>query len=161
MATIEQAGGESLVQEFIDAAEFTIDVLIDPEGRPIVCVPRERVEVVAGESIVARTARDPELCKATLRLCAAIGLTGHATVQAFRSADRITFIEINPRYGGAANLTFAAGAPTPEFAIRIARGERLEARLDDYEAELVMIRYAEDRFVHASSDHVPGNRVSQ
>jgi carbamoyl-phosphate synthase large subunit len=140
-------GDVALIQAFVDAPEFTIDVFLDFEGRPISCVPRERIAVVAGESIVGRTVRDPDLSAAALRLCTAIGLIGHLTVQAFRTPDGVEFIEINPRYGGAANLGFEAGAPTPEFAIRAARGERLEPRLDAYEAGLTMFRYGTDLFV--------------
>jgi len=144
---VNAVNGEALIQEFIDAPEFSVDVFIDLDGRPISCVPRERVAVVGGESIISRTVRDPELVKATLRLCTAIGLVGHLTVQAFRTPDRISFIEINPRYGGAANLGFQAGASTPEFALAVARGEHPTPRLDDYEAGLVMLRYSTDRFL--------------
>jgi carbamoyl-phosphate synthase large subunit len=147
---IAAAGGEPVAQEYIDATEFTIDVFIDRHGRAISCVPRERVAVIAGESVISRTVRDPDLSTATLRLCTALELTGHLTVQAFRTPERIVFVEVNPRYGGAANLGFAAGARTPEYAIRAARGEHLEPRLEDYEAGLMMLRYSEDRFVRAS-----------
>jgi carbamoyl-phosphate synthase large subunit len=147
LTAIRSAGGEPVVQERIDAPEYTVDAFFDLDGRAISCVPRERVEVVNGESVVSRTVRDPALAEATVRLCTALGLTGHVTVQAFRTADRIVFIEVNPRYGGAANLGFVAGAPTPEFAIRSARGETLAPRLDAYEVGLVMLRYADDRFV--------------
>jgi carbamoyl-phosphate synthase large subunit len=139
--------GDALIQEFMPGPEFTIDVFLDLEGRPVSCVPRQRIAVVAGESVIARTVRDPELSAATLRLCEAVGLIGHVTVQAFRSAERIAFIEINPRYGGAANLGFRAGAPTPEWALALARGEAVEPRLDDYESGLLMLRFADDLFV--------------
>lgn len=151
---IEAMGGEPVVQELIDAPEFTIDVYLDRSSRPISCIPRERIVVVGGESVVSRTVIDQDLSNATIRLCVALGLTGHVTVQAFRTADRIAFIEVNPRFGGAANLGFAAGAPTPEFAIREARGETLTPRLGEYEPGLVMLRYAEDRFVRDSSPTV-------
>jgi carbamoyl-phosphate synthase large subunit len=144
---IEAHGGEALIQAFVEAPEFTVDVFIDFEGRPISCVPRQRVAVVDGESVVGMTVRDPELAAAAIRLCSAIGLIGHLTVQAFRTATAVSFIEINPRYGGAANLGFEAGARTPEYAVRAARGEHLEARLDDYEAGLVMLRHSTDLFV--------------
>lgn len=144
---ITSSGGEPVVQELIEAPEFTVDAFFDLGGRAISCVPRERLEVVNGESIVSRTVHDPMLVEATLRLCASLGLTGHVTAQVFRTRDQIVFIEVNPRYGGAANLGFAAGAPTPEFAIRLARGEMLEPRLEAYEVGLVMLRYADDRFV--------------
>ena len=144
---IEALGDEALIQAFVEAPEFTVDVFIDFEGRPISCVPRRRVAVVDGESIVGMTVRDPALAAAAIRLCSAIGLIGHLTVQAFRTATEVSFIEINPRYGGAANLGFEAGAQTPEYAVRAARGERLEPRLDDYEAGLVMLRHSADLFV--------------
>lgn len=146
-AALAALGGDALIQEVVDGPEFTVDVFLDLAGRPISCVPRERIATLAGESVVGRTVRDPELAAATVRLCAAIGLVGHVTVQAFRSPDRITFIEINPRYGGAANLGFEAGARTPEYAVRLARGGHLEPRLDDYEAGLIMLRFASDLFL--------------
>jgi carbamoyl-phosphate synthase large subunit len=155
LSAIAADGGEPIVQEVIEAPEYTIDVFLDFEGRPITCVPRERIAVVAGESIVSRTVHDPDLANASLRLCSALGLVGHVTIQAFRTRERIVFIEVNPRYGGAANLGFAAGAPTPEFAIRAARGERLEPRLDDYESDLVMLRFADDRIMRLSEIAVP------
>ena len=146
-AAVAALGDDAVVQELIEAPEFTVDVFIDLEGTPISCIPRRRVAVVSGESVVSWTVRDAGLAAASLRLCASIGLVGHLTVQAFRSRTRIAFIEINPRYGGAANLGFAAGARTPEYAIRIARGERVAPRLDDYDDSLVMLRHGEDRFV--------------
>jgi carbamoyl-phosphate synthase large subunit len=144
---LDLLGDEGLIQAFVDAPEYTIDVFIDFDGRPISCVPRERIAVVDGESIIGRTVRDPELATAAVRLCTAIGLVGHLTVQAFRTATGVAFIEINPRYGGAANLGFEAGAPTPEYAIRASRGERLAPRLDAYEVGLTMFRHAADLFV--------------
>jgi carbamoyl-phosphate synthase large subunit len=156
LATVLEAlGDDALIQEFVDAPEYTVDVFLDLDGRPISCVPRERIAVLAGESIISRTVRDPELTAATLRLCAAIGLIGHVTVQAFRTPDRVEFIEINPRYGGAANLGFEAGPRTPEFALCLARGERPEPRLDAYEVGLTMLRYTTDLFVRDSDLEIP------
>jgi carbamoyl-phosphate synthase large subunit len=146
-SALTAAGEGAVVQEFVAAPEYTIDVFIDLDGHPISCVPRERVAVIAGESVVSRTVRDPDMSGAAIWLCRAIGLVGHLTVQAFRTPDRIAFIEINPRYGGAANLGFEAGAPTPEYAIALAHGERVEPRLGAYEAGLVMLRHSDDRFI--------------
>ena len=158
-AAMAAAGGEAIVQELVRAPEYTVDVFLDLDGRPLTCVPRERVEVVSGESIVSRTVRDPALADATLRLCTAIGLVGHVTVQAFRLPDRVLFIEVNPRYGGAANLGFEAGARTPELALALAAGEHPQPLLDAYEAGLVMFRHATDRFVR-EADLLPGAIVS-
>jgi carbamoyl-phosphate synthase large subunit len=149
-AALDELGDQAFSQELIGAPEYTIDVFISSRGEPITCVPRERILVIAGESYVGRTVRDERLGRATLQLLAAIGITGHATVQAFRRDEEILFIEVNPRYGGAAALGFAAGARTPETAVREAMGERLVPRLDDYEVGLVMLRHADDRFVRTA-----------
>lgn len=144
-----------LLQEFVDDPEFTVDVCADFEGRVISVVPRERVRVVAGESVVTRTVSDPQLESETARLVTALGLTGHVTVQAFRGARRIRFIEVNPRFGGAAALGFAAGCPTPEWLVRLARGESVVSRTGRFTSGLWMFRHSSDEFVHEDSltDH--------
>lgn len=157
-AVLDALGDDALIQEFVSAPEYTVDVFLDLDGRPISCVPRERIAVLAGESIVSRTVHDPKLTEATLRLCQAIGLIGHVTVQAFRT-DRVEFIEINPRYGGAANLGFEAGARTPDYALSLARGERLEPRLEAYEVGLTMLRYTTDLFVRDEDLVIPEPRA--
>jgi len=149
-AALDELGDTAFAQELVSGPEFTVDVFVDLDRQPISCVPRERILVVAGESQVARTVRDDILCRETLRLVKALGLVGHLTVQAFRRGDDVLFVEINPRYGGGAALGFAAGAFTPEWAVRLALGERLEPRLGDYDPDLVMLRYGEDRFLHTA-----------
>lgn len=135
-----------IVQEFVADPEFTIDVFVDWDGVLLSAVPRERVRVSGGESVVGRTVRDAELAAAAGRLVLALGLRAHATVQAFRGPDRIRFIEVNPRYGGGAALGFAAGCPTPEWLVRQARGERIEPRLERHESGLWMFRHTTDLF---------------
>jgi carbamoyl-phosphate synthase large subunit len=135
-----------VLQEFVDAPEFTIDVFVDWDGRLISAVPRERLRVAEGESVVGRTVRDELLADSAGRLVLALGLRAHATVQAFRRAERVLFIEVNPRFGGGAALGFAAGCPTPEWLVRQVRGERIEPRLGQYEAGLWMFRHTADLF---------------
>ena len=150
-AAVSELGPLAFAQELVEARELTVDLFIDPrDGTPVSCVPRERLLIVAGESYVGRTVRDEALQDATIRLAAALRLTGHLTVQAFRRDDEILFIEVNPRYGGGAALGFAAGAPTPASAVRVAAGLPVEPRLGAHEVGLVMLRYTEDRFLRAS-----------
>ena len=82
-ATLAALGGDAIVQEVVEAPEYTIDLFLALDGRPISCVPRERVLVVGGKSVVSRTVRDAGLTEASLRLAGAIGLIGHVTIQAF------------------------------------------------------------------------------
>lgn len=135
-----------ILQEHVADPEFTIDVFIDWDGRLISAVPRERVRVVSGESVVGRTVRDEALAAAAGRLALRLGLRAHVTVQAFRGPEAIRFIEVNPRFGGGAALGFAAGCPTPEWLVRLERGERIGAHTDRYEAGVWMFRHTTDLF---------------
>ncbi|HQF39443.1 MAG TPA: ATP-grasp domain-containing protein [Opitutaceae bacterium] len=135
-----------VLQEFVADPEFTIDVFIDWDGRLVSAVPRRRVRVVDGESVVGCTVRDEVLAAAAGRLAQRLGLRAHVTVQAFRGPESIRFIEVNPRFGGGAALGFAAGCPTPEWLVRLARGEGIEPRLGNFEAGLWMFRHTTDLF---------------
>jgi carbamoyl-phosphate synthase large subunit len=142
---------DTVVQELVRAQEFTIDLFADSSSRPISAVPRERTRVFGGESFVSRTVKNARLMEEAMALASALGLIGHNTIQCFFDGGQPKFIEINPRFGGAANLGFAAGAPTPEFAVRLARGESLAQQIGAFTDDLVMLRYTEDRFVPGSA----------
>jgi carbamoyl-phosphate synthase large subunit len=136
-----------IFNRYVDAPEFTIDVFINHDGRQISAVPRERVQVVAGESYMGRTIDDSALSETAAELCLALGLKGHNTVQAFRWDGGLSFIEVNPRFGGGAALGFAAGAPSPVWLVQEIRGEPLNPRPGRYRSGLVMLRYTRDLFV--------------
>jgi carbamoyl-phosphate synthase large subunit len=136
-----------ILQEFVRDPEYTIDVFVDRAGSLISAVPRERVRVVAGESVVGRTVADDLLAGAAGRLALGLGLRAHVTVQAFRGTDCIRFVEVNPRYGGGAALGFAAGCPTPEWLVREALGQRLEPHVGRHQAGVWMFRHTEDLFL--------------
>lgn len=144
-----------VVQEVCTDAEFTVDVFCDLQHRPISVVPRERVLVIGGESYVGRTVRDGILIDAAARLAGDLGIVGHATVQCFYDGETVRFIEVNPRYGGAANLGFAAGAPTPEYLVDIALGRHIEPRLGEFQDQLVMLRHTQDMFFESDELDVP------
>ena len=142
-----RADPDSLVQEWIDGPEFTVDVFSDFSGRVISAVPRERIRIVGGESFVCRTSRDTLIMDRAAGLAASLKLTGHSTVQCFRDGGQVKFIEINPRFGGASVLSFEAGAPSPLFLVRLLRGKVLEPRLGKFRDNYVMLRYTRDIFL--------------
>lgn len=142
-----------ILNRLIDAPEFTIDVFLTRDGRPVSSVPRERVQVVSGESYIGRTVDDDRLQESAAELCADLRLTGHNTVQAFRWQGGLAFIEVNPRLGGGAALGFAAGAPTPRWLVQEVFDEPLHPEPGTYVPDLVMLRYTQDVFV-------PGDQLS-
>ena len=140
-----------LVQEFLSCAEYTVDVFADFSGRVISAVPRERITVVGGEAVVSRTSKNPRLIDEATRLATALELIGHNTIQCFLDNDKVKFIEVNPRFGGAAHLGFAAGVPTPQFLVKLLKGEALTPNLGTFRDNYVMLRYGEDLFLEGEA----------
>lgn len=142
-------GDDVLVQALDTAPEYTVDALLDLRGRPLQAVARRRLLVKAGESVKSRVEDAPELTQPALALCAALGLVGHNVVQAFYTpGQEPRFIEINPRFGGASNLSIRAGLASPERIVQMMEGDdERAARPRPIIHGLTMLRYAEDRFV--------------
>ena len=142
---------DAIIQEFVQAPEYTIDLFADFSGRVISVVPRERIRIFGGESFVSKTSKNPVLIQEAIRLATKLQLIGHNTIQCFLDHDMVKFIEVNPRFGGAAHLGFAAGAPTPLFLIKLLKGETLKPRIGEFKDNYIMLRYTEDLFLDAES----------
>ena len=113
-----------IIQPFVSGHEYTIDIFCDFDGNPVSIVPRERLQVRAGEVLKTRICMDRQMIDEAKKLCAAFKPCGPMTVQLIRD-DRGTdwFIEINPRYGGGAPLSMMAGARSAETVLKLLDGE--------------------------------------
>jgi carbamoyl-phosphate synthase large subunit len=142
--------GDPIVQKLIQAPEYTVDLFADFDGRVLSVVPRERIAVVSGESFIARTRKDAAVIDTAVLLASALRLKAHNTMQCFLDHGAVCWIEINPRYGGAANLGFAAGADTPRMLIKLLKSQRVPPMIGEFVDGLVMLRYTQDLFVPAA-----------
>ena len=113
-----------IVQPFVSGHEYTIDIFCDWNGEPISIVPRERLQVRAGEVLKTRIELDQTMIEESKALCKAFRPCGPMTVQLIRDDKGIDwFIEINPRYGGGAPLSMKAGARSAETILHLLDGE--------------------------------------
>lgn len=138
---------EFIIQECVEAPEYTIDLFADFEGNVISAVPRQRVNVWGGESLVTKTVNNKIIIDGSVRLAEKLKLKGHNTIQCFFDGVNIKFIEINPRFGGAASISFEAGANSAEFLIKLLNGEKLESKIGNFKDNLVALRFVEDYFI--------------
>lgn len=136
---------EMMYMEIISNEEFdeyTIDVYYTQESKLICMVPRQRIEVRGGEISKGRTNKALiDLLKEPMsKIKTAFGCL---TLQVFKSktTDKIYGIEINPRFGGGFPLSNAAGARYPEFLLREVFLNQELSYTDDWEDQLVMLRY--------------------
>lgn len=146
-----QQDGDLLVQEFIQDPEYSLDLLMDISGgHALQAVARRRVQVSGGEAQVSRVERLDELTSLVMRLGEALGLVGHNVIQAFYCAEKgARLIEVNPRFGGASNLSIRAGLDSPARLLDLVAGDEAARLPRDIHYGLTMLRYGEDRFVVA------------
>ena len=119
-------GRELLVMEYLPGKEFTVDALC-LEGEPIVVVPRERVKVVQGISVIARVVRNEELIRITESIIKLLRFSYVINVQfKYGPHGRPKLLEINPRVAGTVCATIEAGANLPYLAMKLALNEDFE-----------------------------------
>jgi len=132
----------SFVQERCLGEEFSIDVLSDMDGRCLNAIPRTMLLSKGGESIKGASIQDRELIEHGARVAETVGIKGPANVQCFREPDgSLPVTDVNTRFGGGFPLPLAAGSRYPELALALARGERPEPRLGEFEEGVFMTRF--------------------
>lgn len=138
---------DPLVQTRLTGREFTVDALVDREGRFAGGVPRWRVEVKAGISTKGETFTDDRVLKGTAAVLAAVGLRGVACVQGFvTDTDEVVFVETNPRFSGGLSLSLAAGADLVGQYLRAAIGLPVLPQALEYRPGVRMSRYFSEVF---------------
>lgn len=131
---------QPIVQAYMEGREYTIDCFMDFDGKLISVVPRERIATRSGEIAKGKTVRDKEIIDDVTRLMKCLGAIGHITVQCRKTKRGIEYIEINPRFGGGAPMSIAAGANSCEYLYRLLNGEALEYN-NDWRENLTFLRF--------------------
>jgi len=138
-------------QEFIQGDEYTVDVFIDQNSEVISVVPRQRLEVRAGEVSKAKAVKDKKIIKDIKDLCSSLeGAYGCITIQLFKAEDRVVFIEINPRFGGGYPLSPLSGANFAEYLIKDYLGLNLEYD-ENWTDGNIMLRYDAEVIINGNS----------
>jgi carbamoyl-phosphate synthase large subunit len=123
--------------------EYTIDAYYNKNGTLCCFVPRERIEVRAGEVSKGATRRNQVYEYLLDKLRSLVGAKGCITVQVFFNPETgaVKGLEINPRFGGGYPLTLSAGANYPEWLIREYLLDENIVFTDMWEPNLLMLRY--------------------
>ena len=132
-----------IIQEYLEnCREFTVDSYIDASGNILTIVPRERLNVLGGESTRTKTCRNPFLEKFSIEVITRLGLRGPVNLQFLHDldTDRYLLLEVNPRLGGAVICAILAGAPITDYIIREAMGQTLTP-CDDWKDGALLARY--------------------
>lgn len=129
-----------MIQECMVGEEYTVDVFLDFDSNIITAVPRIRLAMRSGEIAKGRIKRDEVIVRDVERLMHALKPIGQITVQCMKTDRGVEYIEINPRFGGGAPMSIAAGADSCENLYRLLMGEELSYR-DDYRDGATFLRF--------------------
>lgn len=135
-----------MFMEYVDKnvyKEFTVDMYYDINGCVKSIVPRQRIEIRAGEINKGVTRKNSIIAYLRSRLGHIDDIRGVICLQLFyddNSGD-IKAIEINPRFGGGYPLSYEAGANFIEYLIReYLLGQELEYN-ESWKDNFLMLRY--------------------
>ena len=133
--------------EHNDFTEYTIDMYFDKTSNLKCLIPRERLEIRAGEVNKAITRRTWFIDIIASKFKHISGLRGCISLQLFVNNDTevIYGIEINPRFSGGFPLSYLAGGNYPKWIIQeYILGESQLAYHEDWEENLMMLRYDDE-----------------
>ena len=137
---------EYIIQEYIsNNREYTVDGYIDMQGNILTLVPRERIEIMNGESSKTCTCKNKELEKFSIDIIKGLKLRGPVNLQFLHDLekDRYLLMEVNPRLGGAVICSILAGAPITDYIIAEAKGLPLEP-CEDWKDQTLLARYLKE-----------------
>jgi carbamoyl-phosphate synthase large subunit len=131
-----------IFQEYLPGIEYTVDVLSDLTEKPIMAIPRIRMDTKAGISVKGKIKRDSlieNLCKKT---AGTLGIKGPCCIQLKESKDgELKIIEVNPRFGGGTIFTTLAGANFPAMLLEMISNNNL---IIPKVSEITVLRYFEE-----------------
>jgi len=142
---------EYIFQEYIEGMEYTIDLLADNNCNVLSIIPRKRILIKGGESIISITDKNPIIINYAKHISELIGFKYHINIQCIVKNNIPYFIEINPRFGGASNLSIEAGMNSPLKILQIVKGEKIISFIGEFTENLIMLRYTQDFFLQLNS----------
>lgn len=138
-----------IIQRFVNGVEYTIDAFIDRNGIVRCVVPRERLEVRAGEVSKSITRYQQDIIDESLKVLGLLPFYGPITLQGImdKEINRFFFTEINPRFGGGVPLSIKAGIPYAKLVAQVQNESILSNQLLPFQNGLIMLRYEEAFFL--------------
>jgi carbamoyl-phosphate synthase large subunit len=131
-----------IFQEYLPGIEYTIDVLSDLKGDPIIAVPRIRLQTKAGISTMGKIVKDEGISETCKSIAKYLKIRGPCCIQMKESKEgNLKIVEINPRMGGGTIFTTLAGANFPAMILDMVNGKKLEIPKI---SEVTIIRYFEE-----------------
>ena len=132
----------TLVQEYINGDEYTVDVFCDMNSNIISHVIRQRISIKSGISVVGRIVKNNKITEQVKNLVNALKLRGPSCIQFIVDKYSVPYlIECNPRLGGGTYMSTLAGVNCADIYFDLFNKkivDKIEAK------EITVTRYFEE-----------------
>ncbi|MDR4491258.1 MAG: ATP-grasp domain-containing protein [Candidatus Nitrosocosmicus sp.] len=131
-----------IYQDYLPGDEYTIDVMSDFDGNPIIAVPRIRLQTKSGISTKGKIVMEPQLIEESMKIVRKLRIIGPSCIQMKKDKHgNFRLVEINPRLGGGTIFTTLAGANFPKMIIDLVEGKSITPPKI---SEITVLRYFEE-----------------
>ncbi|RKS73092.1 carbamoyl-phosphate synthase large subunit [Actinomadura pelletieri DSM 43383] len=145
LPVLARGGAAMVVQPLLRGTEVTVDYLAGHDGDLVAFMPRARLRVAAGKTVVGRTLPARDFRDLVTAVITALGLRGAGNIQAFTSPEGPVVTDVNPRFAaGGLMLSAAAGVNLPLLATRLVMSASVT--VPDPRAGVEMYRYETEVF---------------
>jgi len=134
---------DMIVQEFIEGAEYSFDILNDFHGETITTVVKRKMKMRSGETDQGYAIKDNQLAECGMTLGRKLKHIGPLDVDFFIKDSKPYILELNPRFGGGYPMTHLAGIDFPKILINLVNGTLDSSQYEqyrDYDEGIVMIK---------------------
>jgi carbamoyl-phosphate synthase large subunit len=133
---------DMIFQEYLPGTEYTVDVLCDLGKKPVVAVPRIRLETKEGISTKGKVVHHPQIEQSCMDIAKSVGIIGPCCIQMKASRDgALKLVEVNPRMGGGTIFAALAGANFPALVLDMVKEKEI---VKPSFSEVTVIRYFEE-----------------
>jgi carbamoyl-phosphate synthase large subunit len=139
-----------IFQEYLPGTEYTVDVLCDLDKKPVVAVPRIRLETREGISTKGKVVHHPQIEQSCMDIAKSVGIIGPCCIQMKASRDgALKLVEVNPRMGGGTIFAALAGANFPALVLDMVKEKKI---VKPSFSEITVIRYFEEMVIDATKN---------
>jgi carbamoyl-phosphate synthase large subunit len=115
--------------EYLPGYEYTVDVLCDLGGKPVVIMPRKRIEVFRGVCVRGKMERNGRIIRNVEKMCGVLKFIGPINIQfKLDSGGEPRLVEANPRFSGGLPISIKAGVNTLELLYDLLQGMEIDRK---------------------------------
>lgn len=133
-----------VVQPYISAEEFGVDLYVDMVSKEIISIfAKRKLRMRSGETDKAISIKDDELTDLVARTAHILNLRGPNDMDIFKIDGKYHILEVNPRFGGGYPLAYECGISFPAMLCANAAGLANRPTSPTREGNFVFLRFSD------------------